>query len=75
MVAFFHAWYEVAKAFAGIGYVPLCLHINARFAGIAQNRPRFIMIAVRLDHYQASLSKFKAGSSDSILFAQSHEFF
>ncbi|HCM1507996.1 TPA: DNA cytosine methyltransferase [Vibrio parahaemolyticus] len=71
----FHAWYEVAKAFAGIGYVPLCLHINARFAGIAQNRPRFIMIAVRLDHYKAILSKFKAGSSDSILFAQSHEFF
>ncbi|MBY5949112.1 DNA cytosine methyltransferase [Photobacterium rosenbergii] len=46
----FHAWYEVAKVFASIGYVPLCLHVNARLAGVAQNRPRFIMIAVRHDH-------------------------
>lgn len=46
----FHAWYEVAKVFASIGYVPLCLHINARNSGVAQNRPRFIMIAVRKDH-------------------------
>lgn len=48
----FHAWYEVAKAFASIDYIPVCLHINAKFSGIAQNRPRFIMIAFRLDHYQ-----------------------
>ena len=34
----FHAWYEVAKVFASIGYVPVCLHINAKLAGIAQNR-------------------------------------
>ncbi|MGX9459206.1 DNA cytosine methyltransferase [Photobacterium damselae subsp. damselae] len=46
----FHAWYEVAKVFASYGYVPLCLHINARLVGIAQNRPRFIMIAVRNNH-------------------------
>jgi DNA (cytosine-5)-methyltransferase 1 len=43
----YHAWFEVAKTFAGKGYVPLCLHINARLAGVPQNRPRFIMIAVR----------------------------
>ncbi|WCP70098.1 DNA cytosine methyltransferase [Vibrio tubiashii] len=45
----FHAWYEVSKAFATIGYVPLCLHVNARHAGVAQNRPRFLMIALRRD--------------------------
>jgi DNA (cytosine-5)-methyltransferase 1 len=45
----FHAWFEVAKVFASIGYVPLCLHVNARHVGVPQNRPRFIMIAVRRD--------------------------
>lgn len=47
----YYAWFEVAKAFAEIGYIPLCLHINARHAGVPQNRPRFIMIAVRSDFY------------------------
>lgn len=45
----FHAWYEVSKVFAEKGYIPLCLHINARKIGIPQNRPRFIMIGVRDD--------------------------
>jgi DNA (cytosine-5)-methyltransferase 1 len=57
-----YAWFEVAQAFAKIGqddckelggksagYVPLCLHINAKWAGVAQNRPRFIMLAFRRD--------------------------
>ena len=43
----FYAWYEVAKAFADVGYVPVCLHVNAKYCGAAQNRPRFIMIAIR----------------------------
>jgi len=55
------AWVEVAKAFARIGvedddageaaggYVPLCLHVNAKFAGVAQNRTRFIMLSFRRD--------------------------
>jgi DNA (cytosine-5)-methyltransferase 1 len=47
-----YAWFEVAKAFAEIGYVPLCLHINAKLAGVAQNRPRFIMLLFRNDVYQ-----------------------
>ncbi|MGR5487974.1 DNA cytosine methyltransferase [Vibrio alfacsensis] len=71
----FHAWYEVAKAFAGIGYVPLCLHINARFAGIAQNRPRFIMIAVRADHYEIVSNGFEPDSSNAQLFTQPYEFY
>jgi DNA (cytosine-5)-methyltransferase 1 len=42
-----HAWFEVAKAFVAQGYVPLCLHVNAKFAGVAQNRPRFLMMLFR----------------------------
>lgn len=45
----YYAWFEVCKAFASIGYVTCPLLVNARLAGVAQNRPRFIMIAVRED--------------------------
>jgi DNA (cytosine-5)-methyltransferase 1 len=45
----YFAWFEVAKAFAAKNYVPLCLHINAKYVGVAQNRPRFIMLAFRED--------------------------
>ena len=44
-----YAWFEVARAFASKGYYPLCLHVNAKFTGAAQNRPRFIMLALRED--------------------------
>ncbi len=49
-----YAWFEVAKAFASIGegYIPICLHINAKYVGVAQNRPRFIMMA-----FEQSLAK------------------
>lgn len=53
-----HAWYEVAKAFVATGYVPLCLHVNAKFAGVAQNRPRFIMLLFRADFFQTLLPSF-----------------
>ncbi|KXI26775.1 DNA cytosine methyltransferase [Paraglaciecola hydrolytica] len=71
----FHAWYEVAKVFATIGYVPLCLHINARLAGIAQNRPRFIMIAVKFDHVESILQKFDDDSANTKLFTHSLDFY
>ena len=45
----YFAWFEVAKAFASKGYYPLCLHVNAKYCGAAQNRPRFILIALRED--------------------------
>lgn len=45
----YHAWFEVAKAFGYEGYVPLCLHVNAKYVGAAQNRPRYIMLALRKD--------------------------
>ncbi|MGR5286879.1 DNA cytosine methyltransferase [Vibrio maritimus] len=69
----FHAWYEVAKVFASIGYVPLCLHVNARHAGIAQNRPRFIMIAIRANHLNDVLARLDKASVT--LFEQPLEFY
>ena len=70
-----HAWYEVAKAFASIGYIPICLHINAKLAGIAQNRPRFIMIAIRYDHYNLISKSFDIKSADAQIFAASSDFY
>lgn len=48
----YHAWFEIAKAFAERNYMPLCLHVNARNVGVPQNRPRFILIGIRHDIYQ-----------------------
>jgi len=59
----YYAWHEVAKVFAKVGYIPLCLHINAKYVGTAQNRPRFILIALRKDVYKA----IKANSKDQLL--------
>lgn len=44
-----YAWFEVCKAFAKTGYATLPLLVNARNAGVPQNRPRFIIIGVRHD--------------------------
>lgn len=55
----FYAWFEVAKAFAKVGYIPVCLHVNAKYVGTAQNRPRFIIIALRQDLYKSIVRKSK----------------
>lgn len=44
-----YAWFEVAKAFALQDYVPLCMMLNSKYFGVAQNRPRFILLAIRVD--------------------------
>jgi len=67
----YHAWFEVAKAFARKGYIPLCLHINAKLSGVPQNRPRFIMLGVRLDVYeslQKSFNEFEKGLFEKSLY-------
>ena len=69
----YFAWFEVAKAFCKIGYTPLCLHVNAKYAGVAQNRPRFIMIALREDVFR----KYSETSVDTEVvkaYSDSHEF-
>jgi len=43
----YYAWFEVAKAFGEIGYVPICMHVNAKYFGLPQNRPRFILLGIR----------------------------
>ena len=48
----YFAWFEISKAFAKIGYIPLCMHVNAKFVGVPQNRPRFILLGVRSDLIQ-----------------------
>lgn len=81
-----YAWFEVAQAFAQIrqdkskemvedggGYVPLCLHVNAKYAGVAQNRPRFIMLAFRRD--VLGMLKAMLTDADRRLLASSEEFF
>lgn len=70
----YYAWFEVAKAFAKIGYVPICLHVNAKYVGAAQNRPRFILIALRKDIFE----NFNTRNKDKILtkaLENSYEFF
>lgn len=47
----YFAWFELAKAFSSIGYIPLCLHVNAKYAGVPQNRPRFLLIGIRSDYF------------------------
>ena len=44
-----HAWYEVAKAFYNKGYIPICTHAEAQKYGVPQRRPRFLMVAIRID--------------------------
>jgi len=68
----YYAWFEVAKVFASKGYVPLCLHINARLSGVPQNRPRFIMLAIRQNIYRKI--KPKLNKSEITLFAKSEKF-
>ena len=71
----YHAWFEVAKVFATQKYIPLCLHVNARFAGVPQNRPRFIMLAIRHDVFLKLKPFFKKGSAEETLFAPSLNFY
>jgi len=65
----YYAWFEVSKAFCKIGYIPLCLNVNAKYVGVAQNRPRFIMIGLKKD----VCDNFIASSDDEILIAALEE--
>lgn len=70
----YFAWFEVAKAFAKVGYIPLCLQVNAKHVGAAQNRPRFIMIAIRDDVY-SDILKSNLNKDAIELLAPSGEFY
>jgi DNA (cytosine-5)-methyltransferase 1 len=42
----YHAWIEISRYFVTKGYVPICLHVNSKYVGVPQARPRFIMIGI-----------------------------
>lgn len=69
----YFAWFEIAKAFTKIGYIPLCLHVNAKFVGVPQNRPRFILLGIRSDVLKILQTKFN--TSEHALFKSSIKFF
>lgn len=58
-------WVEIAKAFAQVGYAPIAFLLNAKFFGVPQSRPRFIMIGVRKDQEEQVLMKLEAGSAEA----------
>lgn len=55
----YYAWFEVAKAFALEGYMPVCMLLNSKYFGIPQNRPRFILLAIRYDIAQKLYEKHR----------------
>jgi DNA (cytosine-5)-methyltransferase 1 len=67
------AWFELAKAFSVVGYVPLCLHVNAKLAGVPQNRPRFILLGVRKNFFDQISNTFN--NEECELFAQPLNFY
>ena len=56
----YYAWFEVCKAFALEGFVPVCMMLNSKYFGVAQNRPRFILIAYREDIFRFVIEKNKS---------------
>jgi len=72
-----YAWFEIAKAFAskGCNYVPVCLHVNAKNVGAAQNRPRFIMLGFEKKLVKRILSENKLGPVGKDIFTRSLNFF
>lgn len=48
----YYAWLEVSKAFVLEGFVPICMMLNSKYFGVAQNRPRFILFAFRKDIFE-----------------------
>jgi DNA (cytosine-5)-methyltransferase 1 len=54
----YYAWFEVAKIFAIKGFAPICMLINSKYFGVAQNRPRYIMLALRKDVFEKLNKKY-----------------
>ncbi|MBB1283219.1 DNA cytosine methyltransferase [Flavisolibacter sp. BT320] len=70
----YYAWLEVAKAFCLEGFVPICMMVNSKFFGIPQNRPRFILLALRKDICR-ELLKVKLEQASIDILTSSFNFF
>jgi len=72
----YYAWFEIAKTFAEkkCGYVPICLHVNAKFVGAAQNRPRFIMLGFERSLVDKIMLSGKLGRNGREVFLKGLEF-
>lgn len=72
----YYAWFEVAKAFCLKDYLPICMHINAKYFGLPQNRPRYLMFAIRLDLVKSLIEKKDTlQESDRKILEKSYGFF
>jgi DNA (cytosine-5)-methyltransferase 1 len=58
----YYAWLEVSKAFALEGFVPICMLLNSKYFGVAQNRPRFILIAYRKDIFNKIKKRYSTNT-------------
>lgn len=58
-------WVEIAKAFAQVGYAPISFLLNAKYFGVPQSRPRFIMIGVRQDQEEQVMFKLERSSEEA----------
>lgn len=56
-------WLEIAKAFADIGYAPLCFMLNSKYFGIPQKRSRFLLIGIRADLRNRVVNKLQKNNS------------
>ncbi len=69
----YYAWLELSKVIAQSGFVPICLHVNAKYVGVPQNRPRFILLGVRADIFLKLSRTFNENEVD--LCKSSFQFF
>lgn len=67
----YYAWLEVSKAFVLQGYVPVCMMLNSKYFGVAQNRPRFILYAFRADVFK----KLQANMPENEILKSSTQFY
>lgn len=68
----YYAWLEVAKAFAMEGYAPVCMLLNTKYFGVPQNRPRFILLAFRIDIINSIISN---SNNKTHIFKESLDFY
>jgi DNA (cytosine-5)-methyltransferase 1 len=70
-----YTWLEIAKAFALIDYIPICMLLNSKYFGVPQNRPRFILLAFRQDIVDKLLKRKTNSFNTTLILKNSISFF